>query len=131
MKVWPSGLAVAQASMPITPDAPLRLSTTTGTFQRWDSCGPSNRAQVSAVVPGVNGTMMRIGRDGYSCAGDSAGNIATHSSSPAIAIRPVFMVVGIPSHVTRHSSLVTELYGDVRHAFAVLHRVQRALLEIR
>src|SRR6185295_17367100 len=42
----------------------------------------------------------------------------------AIRILPRFMCTEAPS-------LVTDLYGDVRHAFAVLHRVQRAFLETR
>ena len=46
------------------PAAPLRLSTTIGTPQRCEICGPSSRAHVSAAVPGVNGTMNRMGRDG-------------------------------------------------------------------
>jgi len=50
--------------MPIIPPAPTLLSTTTGTFQRWEIRWPNRRANWSPVVPGVEGTMNWIWRDG-------------------------------------------------------------------
>ena len=51
IRVWPSGAALAAASLPMTPAAPARFSVTTVTPQRSLSLAPSSRARVSAVVP--------------------------------------------------------------------------------
>ncbi len=56
--VWPSGGAFATNAVPMLPVAPARLSVTTPTFQRSASRGPSKRARMSAVVPGVYGTTI-------------------------------------------------------------------------
>src|SRR5258706_14506883 len=47
--------------------APGLLSITTGWPRRGASFSPSARATMSTPPPGGNGTMKRIGRDGYCC----------------------------------------------------------------
>ena len=63
--MYPSGAALATASVPITPPAPARFSTTTV----WPSAGCSfsaiTRAMMSVVPPGGNGTTIRTGRFGH------------------------------------------------------------------
>ena len=59
--VEPSGAARTTASVPVLPEAPGRLSTTTGRPRRSESFGPTVRAMRSMPVPGVKGTMSRIG----------------------------------------------------------------------
>src|SRR5664279_642508 len=67
--VYPSGGAVATASVPILPLAPGRFSITTAIFQSSPIRCPSVRARMSMPGPGVNGTMSLIGLLGYvSCA---------------------------------------------------------------
>ena len=56
---WPSGAALATASVPTMPLAPARLSTITVWPSAFSSCGCSSRAVVSLSPPGANGTMMR------------------------------------------------------------------------
>jgi len=62
--VYPSGGAAAAISVPTTPPAPVRFSTTT----LWFSCRPSATAASLAAVslgpPAAIGAMMRMGRDG-------------------------------------------------------------------
>jgi hypothetical protein len=60
-RVLPSGAARTTASVPMLPEAPARLSTTTGRFSRSESLGPMVRAIRSMPVPGVNGTIRRSG----------------------------------------------------------------------
>src|SRR5690606_20678335 len=59
--VLPSGAARTTASVPMLPEAPARLSTTTGRLRRSDRRGPSVRAIKSMPVPGVKGTISRSG----------------------------------------------------------------------
>src|SRR5438128_9151818 len=49
------------------PLAPGRLSMTTATLSLSESFCPIVRARMSMPVPGVYGTMMRMGRLGYAC----------------------------------------------------------------
>src|SRR4029450_829025 len=62
--VYPSGAAVAQASVPMTPPAPPRLSTNTC----WPSCVlnciATSRPTTSLLPPGGKGTIKRTGRLG-------------------------------------------------------------------
>src|SRR6476646_6769356 len=66
--VYPSLSARATASLPRVPAAPGRFSMTTG----WPSFSCNDcammRPMMSAPPPGPNGTMMRTGRCGHSCA---------------------------------------------------------------
>jgi len=54
-------------SVPMMPDAPVRLSTTTFAPQDEANLSASMRAVTSDAPPGGNGTTMRIGRAGYAC----------------------------------------------------------------
>src|SRR5262245_45398971 len=85
------------------PAAPLRLSTTMGTPpQRCDICGPSSRAHESAAVPGVKGTMKRMGRDGYCCAQDSVGSaVAISRMAPANSSRGFMFSLRVVIHRSR------------------------------
>ena len=58
------GEALETASVPIIPDAPALLSTTTGTFNFDAKRKPINLAKTSAVVPVVYGTIKLIDFEG-------------------------------------------------------------------
>src|SRR5689334_5708770 len=75
--VYPSGAAFATASVPIIPPAPGLFSTITGWPMRLRSGSARTRANVSGVEAAANGTMIRIGRCGQSCA-----NAKVESSAP-------------------------------------------------
>jgi hypothetical protein len=66
--VYPSAGEVATRVVPITPEAPERLSTTTC----WPSAVPipaaSMRASASVAPPGATGTIRRMGLLGKDCA---------------------------------------------------------------
>ena len=63
--VWPSGLALATTSTPITPPAPPRFSTTIEwPFHSCDSLAATVRAVMSVPPPGANGTTKVTGREG-------------------------------------------------------------------
>ena len=64
IRVSPSGLARATCWLPILPEAPATLSTTTGWPSLGDSFSDTKRAMMSGPVPGVNGTTMRTGWSG-------------------------------------------------------------------
>ena len=64
--VYPSGGAFAARSVPMTPPAPPRLSTTTCLPHRSPSCVAIMRPTMSLLPPGGNGTMSRTGLAGYS-----------------------------------------------------------------
>src|SRR4029078_3200267 len=66
--VYPSGAAIAQASVPITPPAPPRLSTNTCWPSWLLSCCATSRPTTSLLPPGGNGTIKRTGRFGESSA---------------------------------------------------------------
>jgi hypothetical protein len=59
--VWPSGGARATTSVPIVPDAPVRLSITTCWPRFSESLAPVRRARMSTLPPGAKGTIQRIG----------------------------------------------------------------------
>src|SRR5918992_705777 len=63
-RVWPSGEARATVSVPITPDAPERLSFTTCWPQMSLRCCENSRPTKSAGPPAGNGIIMRTGRAG-------------------------------------------------------------------
>ena len=69
--------------MPMLPPAPLRLSTTTCCFHASVSLCPTRRATSSVGPIGGNGTINRIGRDGYCCpaAGDEKRAIADNAAT--------------------------------------------------
>src|SRR6266446_6533504 len=66
--VVPSGLALATTSVPITPPAPPRFSTTTAWPHFCESFAATVRAVMSVPPPGANGTMNVTGFAGYGCA---------------------------------------------------------------
>src|SRR5690349_21413968 len=70
------------------PLAPGRFSTTTDCPSRAASGSATTRALLSATPPGANGTMMRSGRAGQSCAGSVALNRIPTSNA-----RTLFMKV--------------------------------------
>ncbi|MCY1218481.1 hypothetical protein D9M72_304300 [compost metagenome] len=63
--VYPSGDDFATCSAPMLPPAPLRLSTTTGCFNRTDNSWLTTRATASVAPPGGKGTTSLIGLVGY------------------------------------------------------------------
>src|SRR4051812_32723488 len=73
--------------MPIVPPAPGRFSTMTGWPHAALSRSPISRATTSVALPAVNGTMMRMARDGYAscpCAA-TCQNTAADASSALIS----------------------------------------------
>src|SRR5258708_3646114 len=80
--VYPSGGDFATAFAPRLPDAPGRLSTTTGWPHISASLGPMVRARMSMPVPGENGTTILTGCVGHDCAW--AADAASASSAAAI-----------------------------------------------
>ena len=63
--VYPSPAARTTISVPITPPAPGRLSTTTGCFHSSASRAASWRERVSTNPPGAYGTIQRTDFAGY------------------------------------------------------------------
>ena len=66
--VVPSGAALATASVPRLPLAPGRLSTTNDCLDFACSRSPISRMMMSGVAPAANGTTIRTGLAGHSCA---------------------------------------------------------------
>src|SRR6478735_6907475 len=64
--VWPSGVDLAIASIPMRPSAPGRFSTMTFSPSALASSGEIARARMSFGPPAVNGTIARTARSGYS-----------------------------------------------------------------
>ena len=62
--VYPSGGDLATWSKPITPAAPVLLSTITGCFRRSTSFSAMTRASTSTPEPAENGTTIRTSRAG-------------------------------------------------------------------
>jgi len=62
--VLPSAGALATASVPMLPPAPVRFSTTNGCPMDSCSAAPSVRPTMSGVDPGGNGTTSLTGREG-------------------------------------------------------------------
>ena len=83
----PDGGAIGRGAlsmfMPIEPDAPAWFSTTTGWPRLSLNFCPTSRALMSPAPPGGLGTMMRIGRDGRSCAVAASGSSANARSTRA------------------------------------------------
>src|SRR5262245_4476108 len=63
------------------PLAPGRFSTTTAWPSRWPRGSATTRALLSATPPGANGTTMRTGFDGYSCACAASAQVAARAAS--------------------------------------------------
>jgi len=85
---------LAAAAIPIVPPAPMRFSMTIG----WPSCfctsAKTVRGMMSVALPGVNGTIARIGRVGQSSASDDAqqairkkADVASHRRNISISRR--------------------------------------------
>src|ERR1700704_1878006 len=81
--VVPSGAERLSMFMPIEPDAPAWFSTTTGWRRLSLNFRPTSRALMSPAPPGGLGTMMRIGRNGRSCAVAASGSSANARSTRA------------------------------------------------
>ena len=67
-KVYAFGSARPAYSVPMVPPAPGRLSTRTGTASARARRSEKTRAMKSVPPPGVKGTTMVMGFDGYCCA---------------------------------------------------------------
>ena len=83
--VYPSGAALATASAPMTPPAPGRFSTTTGTRRFSDNPCDTLRAAKSAMPPGAKATITRMDLVGYACPEPVEGASAPAASSPISA----------------------------------------------
>src|SRR6478672_8137335 len=84
-KVWPSGVARAQASEPMLPPAPARFSTTIGWPTDLLISVLTSRAMVSET-PAEKGTISRIGwfgQDDADCAWAMVGSAARESRAAA------------------------------------------------
>src|SRR5688572_31493245 len=94
--------------MPMLPAAPVRFSMTTGWPQSCASLAPITRGRKSDGPPGLNGTMMRTGRTGKSCA------IAHDavSSNVASAIRKTLIGVGYQPDAPAYVSQTPPLEFD-------------------
>src|SRR5262249_30965491 len=79
--VWPSGAARLRSFIPSAPEAPAWFSTTTGWCRLSLNFWPISRALMSPAPPGGLGTMMRIGREGKSCAEAARGSRTETSSN--------------------------------------------------
>src|SRR5882762_9524480 len=66
--VWPSGIDLATASVPMIPPAPPWLSATTCLPRRSESWKAIIRPTTSLLPPGGNGMIIRTGLLGYDCA---------------------------------------------------------------
>src|SRR5215475_6697328 len=88
--MWPSGGALATASVPTMPLAAGRLSTITDWPSARSRCGSIRRATVSLSPPGGNGTTMRTGRSGQVCAtpgADPSMSISAPARAPHLLAR--------------------------------------------
>src|SRR5262245_18032448 len=101
--VYPSGAARAAAPMPTPPPAPARFSTTSGCFSKCPIASATGRGNVSATPPGGNGTIIVIGRFGYSCA--ASGNAASSSRNASALAR----IVGLADQRCRKRTRVERL----------------------
>ena len=84
--------------MPIVPPAPGRLSTITGWPHAALSRSPTMRAITSVALPGVNGTMIRIGfaRIGAAPCASAAGAAAhAHADANAVIAVLIFVMTGL------------------------------------
>src|SRR5229473_2063910 len=75
-KVYPSGAALATASVPIIVPAPGLFSTMTGCFHLSESACAITRAATSFEAPAVAGTMKWTGLLGHSAASAGTARIA-------------------------------------------------------
>ena len=92
-QVFPSGAARATSRVPIEPEAPPLLSTTTGTPSAALRCGCSRREMASTLPPGGKGATRRIGpagQAGWAMAG------AARTRPLASAARRVNMMRKLP-----------------------------------
>src|SRR5258706_22363 len=121
--VLPSGTDFATKSAPIWPLAPGRFSTITGCPQIAASLGSMRRASVSAPPPGGNGTTMRTGFDGNTC----ARAVADARSRTAPASERIFLPR--PEHALIAGDSTYALVDKSLHALALvgLGRIEFAL----
>src|SRR5258706_2981139 len=121
--VLPSGTDFATKSAPIWPLAPGRFSTITGCPQIAASLGSMRRASVSAPPPGGNGTTMRTGFDGNTC----ARAVADARSRTAPASERIFLPR--PEHALIAGDSTYALVDKSLHALALvgLGRIEVAL----
>src|SRR4051812_25305134 len=85
ISVYPSGSERNTASAPMLPAAPGRLSTITGWPHFSVSFSATRRGIRSALPPAGNGTMMRTGFAGHSCAWTAA---ATNRAAASRSLMP-------------------------------------------
>src|SRR5262245_8847128 len=70
------------------PPAPVRFSTTNCCLRELDRCSPTMRASASPVPPAPNGTMMRTGLVGQSCA-EAGATVSNVMASAAASDRNI------------------------------------------
>src|SRR5471032_1740078 len=95
--VCPSGAARATDALPMMPPPPVRFSTTTPCLNSFCSTSPASRPRMSVVPPGVNGTTMVIGPDGYCCATATPDSDAR---SRAVPTNRAAMVISVSVHAS-------------------------------
>src|SRR4051812_4759026 len=85
--VYPSGGDFAASCNPMAPLAPARLSMIDDWPHASVNFWPIKRMIVSPAPPGENGTMMRIGFDGYDCVGAVCATAALLEAAIRIAAK--------------------------------------------
>src|SRR5258706_2623156 len=130
-RVWPSGAALATASVPGMPPAPARLSMTMDCPSASESCGAIARAAMSVTPPGEAGTTIRMGREGYCCALAAAASTQQRRKTEAGRRKAA------PSFITRHPSRFMTLAGALVERFEefsgelLRHAVDQARADLR
>src|SRR5688500_15898279 len=81
------------------PLAPALLSITTGWFQRLRISSPTIRARTSGPLPGVKGTMMKIGRSDRRCADAGPATSAATAQIARSAVRRTDFMCTLPDLV--------------------------------
>src|SRR5438270_644673 len=121
INVYPSGSARNTASAPMLPAAPGRLSTITGWPHFSLKFSATMRGIRSALPPAGNGTTMRTGFAGHSCAWTAvASSIAT-----AAAARRLMRSTETPKHSeARHVVDIDAVQRNVAADFLVALPVQ-------
>src|SRR5436305_12851284 len=87
ISVYPSGSARNTASAPMLPAAPGRLSTITGWPHFSLNFAATMRGSRSALPPAGNGTTMRTGFAGHSCAWTAVARLAAKATAAASLMR--------------------------------------------
>src|SRR4029079_14077629 len=112
-RVCPSGVARATDALPMTPPPPVRFSTMALCLNSFCSTSPASRPRMSVVPPGVNGTTMVIGPDGYCCANAAPDNIVR---SRVVPINRAAMVIS--TSVNASIELLAHVFAEEANELA-------------